>query len=262
MKKYRNVIDRDYFSFYLIITVLYLCKNEFMFVMWSLGVVFILFIGIRNLLFCINYSCELNMLVILTLFVFGEIGRRKPPKYFFFFFSEKVIGNHEAWENPSTNIITLCTLHTTDCSWPYKQQGRRASLCWTWWTSIVLCGGTARAPKVSQPQPCREEWLSSIFFTLSQKFIWLSHGIVMFGNGKCLVHVKNTTHATSPARTAFNLQWVVYTLVSPNSFSKELLPTLQLIIFYVITGIFFAYSPPPPPTPPPTPFFFLFFTRD
>jgi len=79
MKRKGSVIDGDYFSPYLIITVLYLCKNEFWFVMWSLGVVFILFIGIRNLLVCINYSCELDMLMIVTLFVFGGMGSRKPP---------------------------------------------------------------------------------------------------------------------------------------------------------------------------------------
>lgn len=71
----------------MIITVLYLCKNESSTVMWSLGVVFILFIGVRNLLFCINYSCQLDMPVILTLFVSGGMGGRKPPSYFYLFIS-------------------------------------------------------------------------------------------------------------------------------------------------------------------------------
>lgn len=81
--------------------------------MWSLGVVFILFIGMRNLLFCINYSCELDMLVILTLFVCRGMDGRKPPSYFYLFICLScgkwlgIVGH----EKIPTLMSSCCALH-------------------------------------------------------------------------------------------------------------------------------------------------------
>lgn len=127
--------------------------------MWSLGVVFILFIGVRNLLFCINYSCELDMLVIFTLFVSGGMGGKKPPVYFHLFICLScgkwlgIVGHEKSsccalhqmllateqwgyWGISITRVTALC----------------RASLYQHWWSSMVLHGGTARALQVSQPR--------------------------------------------------------------------------------------------------------------
>lgn len=189
--------------------------------MWSLGVVFILFIGVRNLLFCINYSCQLDMPVILTLFVSGGMGGRKPPSYFYLFISlscGKWLGimGHEKIPARCHPIVLFMK-----CSWPHSSEGTGGHLHHTYHSMVqslsILALMELHGPPwwhskgpPSVTATWEEEWLSSWLFILPGQLTCLSHGIVMFGDGTILLQVKKMTHVTSsPALTAFTFQWVV-----------------------------------------------------